>query len=61
MGIAEAGELHKTLLIVEDDILPAMALRDELEDAGYRVLDLTVSYQDALAVAREFPPDLALK
>ena len=60
MGIAEAGELHKTLLIVEDDILPAMALRDELEDAGYRVLDLTVSYQDALAVAREFPPDLAL-
>ena len=30
-----------TLLIVEDEIMPAIALKDELEDAGYHVLDLT--------------------
>jgi 1,2-diacylglycerol 3-beta-glucosyltransferase len=50
----------RTLLIVEDDILPAMALRDELEDGGYRVLDLTGRHQEALAAARAEKPDLAL-
>lgn len=50
----------KTLLIVEDDILPAMALRDELEDAGYRVLDLIGRHQEARQAARTFKPDLAL-
>ncbi len=49
-----------TLLIVEDEILPAMALRDELEDAGYRVMDLTSRPQEALAAAGERKPDLAL-
>jgi len=49
-----------TLLIVEDDILPAMSLRDELEDAGYRVLDLTGRHEEALAAARADKPDLAL-
>ena len=49
-----------TLLIVEDDVLPAMAIRDELEDAGYHVLDLTGRHQDALLAAQEHHPDLAL-
>lgn len=49
-----------TLLIVEDDVLPAMALRDELEDAGYHVLDLTGRHQEALAAAQQRKPDLAL-
>jgi len=49
-----------TLLIVEDDVLPAMALRDELEDAGYHVLDLTGRHQEALLAAHEHDPDLAL-
>lgn len=52
--------LGKTLLIVEDEVLPAMALRDELEDAGYDVMDLTDRHQEALAAARERKPDLAL-
>jgi len=56
----QAARGGKTLLIVEDDILPAMALRDELEDAGYRVLDLTVGVRDAIAVAMKDRPDLAL-
>lgn len=51
---------RETLLIVEDDVLPAMAIRDELEDAGYHVLDLTGRHQDALLAAQEHRPDLAL-
>jgi two-component system, response regulator PdtaR len=50
----------KVLLIVEDQILLAMVLRDELEDGGYRVLELAVRHQEALRVAREVKPDLAL-
>jgi DNA-binding response OmpR family regulator len=60
MDEPKAAELRKTLLIVEDDILPAMALRDELEDAGYHVLDLTGRRQEAVSAARQCLPDLAL-
>lgn len=49
-----------TLLIVEDEILAAMALRDELIDGGYRVLDLTDHPGEALDAARADKPDLAL-
>ncbi len=49
-----------TLLIVEDEILPAMALREAFEDAGYRVLDLTGRHQAALVEARAEKPDMAL-
>jgi DNA-binding response OmpR family regulator len=49
----------KTLLIVEDEILPAMALQAELQDAGYNVMDLTGRHQEALTAARECRPDLA--
>lgn len=50
----------KILLIVEDQILLAMVLRDQLEDGGYRVLELAIRHQEALGVAREVKPDLAL-
>ena len=50
----------KILLIVEDQVLLAMGLRDELEEGGYRVLELTIRHQEALSVAREVKPDLAL-
>lgn len=49
-----------TLLIVEDDVLIATALKGELEDAGYQVLDLTDRIADALEVAQGSPPNLAL-
>jgi len=49
-----------TLLIVEDDILPAMALQDALEDAGCHVLDLTGRHHEAILAARARKPDLAL-
>ncbi len=50
----------KILLIVEDQVLLAMGLKDELEDDGYRVLELAVRHQEALGFAREVKPDLAL-
>ena len=54
------AEPGKTLMIVEDEVLVAMTLRDELESAGYHVLDLTDRHEDAVAVARESTPALAL-
>lgn len=47
-------------MIVEDEVLVAIVLRSELEDAGYRVLKLTDRIAEALEVARPNPPDLAL-
>ena len=47
-------------MIVEDEALVAMTLRDELQDAGYKVLDLTDRHVEALDVARAEKPDLAL-
>jgi len=50
----------KTLMIVEDEALVAIVLRDELVDAGYTVLDLTDRHLEALEVAKARRPDLAL-
>ena len=54
------GDTGKTLMIVEDEALVAMVLKAELEDAGYRVLDLTDRHAEALEVAMACKPDLAL-
>lgn len=60
MNPLKEAKRGKTLMIVEDEALVAMTLRDELEDAGYHVLDLTDRYDEAVATARECHPDLAL-
>ena len=60
MSTPQAGTAGKTLMIVEDEVLVAMNLRDELEDAGYHVLDLTDRHAQALEVAKACKPDLAL-
>ena len=52
-----AGE---TLLIVEDDILPAICLKEGLEEAGFNVLDLTEHVETAIAAALAAKPALAL-
>ena len=49
-----------TLLIVEDEILPALSLQAGFEDAGYQVMDLTSRPAEAMAAARERQADLAL-
>ena len=50
----------KVLLIVEDQLLLAMGLKAELEDTGYRVLELAIRHQEAIVFALEVKPDLAL-
>ncbi|WP_309644198.1 response regulator [Phenylobacterium sp.] len=47
-------------MIVEDEALVAIVLRDVLSEAGYHVLDLTTRHAEALEVARACKPDLAL-
>ena len=54
------ANVRKVLLIVEDQILLAMVLKDDLEDGGYRVLDLAIHHQEAMGFARAVKPDLAL-
>lgn len=60
MDAPKAAEPGKTLMIVEDEVLVAITLRDELESAGFHVLDLTDRHEQAVVVARESAPDLAL-
>jgi len=60
MTNSKDGETPSTLMIVEDEVLVATILRDELEDAGYHVLDLTDRHVQALEVAKASKPDLAL-
>jgi len=60
MTVSQTGTTGKTLMIVEDEALVAMALRDVLEEAGYHVLDLTERYAQAVEVAKACKPDLAL-
>lgn len=55
-----ANTAPQTLMIVEDEALVAIVLKDVLTDAGYIVLDLTTRHVEALDVARASPPDLAL-
>jgi DNA-binding response OmpR family regulator len=55
-----AAPSTKTLMIVEDEALVAMILRDVLQDAGYHVLDLTDRRAEALEVAKAEKPALAL-
>jgi len=52
--------VRKILLIVEDQILLAFVLKSELEDGGYQVLELASRHQEAVAIALEVRPDLAL-
>jgi DNA-binding response OmpR family regulator len=60
MFAAPETTVPKILLIVEDQLLLAMGLKDVLEDGGYRVLELAIRHQEALGFAREIKPNLAL-
>ena len=60
MTAAKDSKTFQTLMIVEDEALVAILLRDELQEAGYKVLDLTDRHANALEVAKAEKPDLAL-
>ncbi len=48
------------VLVVEDEVLTALDLQACLERAGYRVVDLAFSGEDAVRRAAELKPDLVL-
>ena len=60
MTKTQNSKTTETLMIVEDEALVATVLRDELQDAGYKVLNLTDRYAEALEVAKTEKPNLAL-
>lgn len=60
MSDRKAARALRTLLIVEDQLIVALALKLELEQSGYRVLQLAMRHQEALDLARRSKPDLAL-
>lgn len=48
MMAAQDNKTIQTLMIVEDEALVAILLRDELQKAGYKILDLTDRHDHAL-------------
>jgi CheY-like chemotaxis protein len=48
------------ILIVEDEIIVAMALRKEIEDLGYEVCSLSLSGEEAFEIAENEKPDLVI-
>ena len=60
MTATHVSHKAETLMIVEDEAMIAIDLRDELQEAGYKILDLTDRQDDAIQVATAERPDLAL-
>jgi DNA-binding response OmpR family regulator len=60
MTATKDNKTVQTLMIVEDEVLVSILLRDELQKAGYKVLDLTDRLDAAMEVAKAEKPDLAL-
>jgi CheY-like chemotaxis protein len=51
---------RSVVLIVEDELLIAMSIKDALGDAGYPVLGPAVTYEGAMSLAGAQRPDIAL-
>lgn len=52
--------MEKRVLIVEDEVIHAMALELVLPDWGYRVMETVSSGEDAVRVAQDGRPDIVL-
>lgn len=48
------------ILIVEDEFLIAMVAEDELTESGHDVVGIATTYENALRLAQDFRPDLAV-
>ena len=51
---------NPNILIVEDEMITALDLRNQLRQAGYGVGALATSGEDAVRMSEEFKPDLVL-
>lgn len=52
--------MNPGVLVVEDERVVALDLRDSLEDMGYRVVDILARGEDAAGAAERYRPDLVL-
>ncbi|MCB1179382.1 MAG: response regulator, partial [Leptospiraceae bacterium] len=50
----------KEILIVEDEVIAALALKGLLRSSGYRVTDYVASGEDAITSIKEHKPDIIL-
>ena len=48
------------ILIVEDEVITAMALGKQLDSMGYEILPWAVSYNNAVEILRSEKPDILL-
>jgi two-component system, response regulator PdtaR len=55
-----AASVSARVLVVEDEYLVAMAIEDALLDAGFAVVGIAASADEALKIARAERPDLAV-
>ncbi len=58
--VYDEGMGNRKILIVEDEMITALDLRNQLGQAGYSVSGLANSGEDALRMSEEFKPDLIL-
>ena len=54
------GDKNKSILIVEDEVVPADNLKEVLEQKGYAVIGICINGEEAVQKARETKPDLIL-
>lgn len=52
--------MSKSVLIVEDEVINAMALSEMLPHFGYSVIDIVTSGEDAIRSSEEHQPDVVL-
>jgi CheY-like chemotaxis protein len=51
---------RKRILLVEDELIPAIFTKEVLNDLGYDVIDIAVSGEEAFETAKQSSPDLIL-
>ncbi len=54
------GGQHRNILIVEDEMITAVDLRNQLRHLGYEVSGLAKSGEEAVRLSQELDPDLVL-
>jgi len=59
-GLTPEPLFHTKVLIVEDEALVALDICDFLSEAGYEVVGLVATEQDAVRKARDLRPDLII-
>ncbi|HKJ32681.1 MAG TPA: response regulator [Balneolales bacterium] len=54
------GDLNKTILIVEDNMLLSLVYEQHIKNMGYETLDARVDALSAIDAVKEYDPDLVI-